>query len=185
MQAVADTTVGGDVTEEASAYKAPAELGDDLFSGIVQYGDALYQLPAPVSEFVNNGWTIQPENSDEKLAASDTGWVTLMKDNQIYKASVKNYGKSQTTINNCFVVTIESSENVKIALTIQKGISVGISEEDLLRALEGIDYDCEESELYHAYEFQVGDNTLSDYEINTKEGKVYKMRLTYQPKTLD
>lgn len=39
-----------------SAYTAPEELGDDLQSGIVEVGGDLYQLPCPLSAFLDNGW---------------------------------------------------------------------------------------------------------------------------------
>lgn len=39
-------------------YVAPTAMGDSVASGIVDIDGDLYQLPAPVSEFVDNGWKI-------------------------------------------------------------------------------------------------------------------------------
>lgn len=39
-------------------YTAPTAMGDSVASGIVDIDGDLYQLPAPVGEFVNNGWKI-------------------------------------------------------------------------------------------------------------------------------
>ena len=50
-------------TSEVLAYQAPSELGDDFTSFIVEYAGDLYQLPAPLSEFVKNGWTIDTSQS--------------------------------------------------------------------------------------------------------------------------
>ncbi len=61
-----------EVPEEIAAYQAPTELGDDLLSYRVELDGALYQLPCPVSALLENGWTIDENNSDEAIGE---GWL--------------------------------------------------------------------------------------------------------------
>ena len=38
-----------------SNYETPAELGNDIFSGNISIDGALYRLPAPLSQLLDNG----------------------------------------------------------------------------------------------------------------------------------
>lgn len=176
--------VSGEATEEVLAYVAPSELGDDLKSAIIDFGDHLYQMPAPVSEFEKNGWKLLEDQSADQIAATDTGRITLMKDNQQVRMSVKNYGKTMTTVNNCFVVSLDRQVESKIPFTIQKGITIGMSEGDLVNSLEGMDVDKEESSNFIYYKVKIGNSSLDRYEIVVNEGIVKKMSLGYSPKNL-
>jgi hypothetical protein len=176
--------VSAEATPEVQAYAAPAELGDDLKSAIVEYDGVLYQLPAPVSEFEKNGWTIQVENSEESVDAKGNGWVTLTKNNQKLRTLTKNYGDTQTSIQNCFVTQIESSDQVKVAIMLQKSITIGMAESDFVSAIEGMEYKEEESTTYKLYEVQIGDRTTETIDVYVKDGALYKIEVDYGIKKL-
>ncbi|MBR6765510.1 MAG: hypothetical protein IKM06_03400, partial [Clostridia bacterium] len=53
------TETSNDRPEYLSKYTAPTALETDPFSEIISVDGDLYRLPAPLSEFLNNGWTIK------------------------------------------------------------------------------------------------------------------------------
>ena len=46
-------------------YVAPTELGDDIYSFNFELDGHVYTLPAPVSEFLDNGWEMHPEKTQQ------------------------------------------------------------------------------------------------------------------------
>lgn len=155
--AAAAAEVNDEPTEAVLAYEAPAELGDDPLSFIVEFAGDLYQLPAPVSSFVENGWTIKPDNSESIVSGGDSGWVTMMKDNQEFRTLAKNVDKNATVIENCFIRDVEANVNdCNVSLTVPSGITIGMSKDELLSvldSLEGIKYEenTETSEMFTYY----------------------------------
>lgn len=46
------------------SYQAPQAVGESLDSFALSYAGCLYQLPAPVSAFLDNGWTLVEDDSE-------------------------------------------------------------------------------------------------------------------------
>ncbi|MDO4345135.1 MAG: hypothetical protein Q4C50_10075 [Eubacteriales bacterium] len=186
--AAAAAEVSSDPTEEVLAYTAPTELGDDLLSFIVEYAGDLYQLPAPVSVFLENGWTLKEKDSDSVIAGKDFGWVYMMKDNQEYHSTVRNYSPNAAAIENCFVTSVESSvDSTNLPITIQKGITLGMSNEDLLAALEGEDYETDDSsDMFIYYTIEGKESSLDGIQILVKreDNAVTSIEVEYEPDTL-
>lgn len=186
--AAAAAEVTDDPTEEVLAYEAPTELGDDLLSFIVEYAGDLYQLPAPVSVFEENGWTIE-DDSDSVVAAHSSGWVYMRKDNQSYHALAENYGDSAASIRNCFVLSVESDTyTTDLPITLQKGITRDMTEAEVAAALEGVDYELDdESDTFHYYRIASEESTLDYVEIcvNVEDDLVSSIEVRYNPDTLD
>ena len=67
-----DTTKVPKVTE---AYVAPTAYSEDLMDYVFAYGDAMYKLPVPVSEFLVNGWTIKKEVNGGTIAGDGYGRI--------------------------------------------------------------------------------------------------------------
>ena len=188
--AAAASEVSDEPTEEVMSYQTPEELGDDLQSFVVEYAGDLYKLPAPVSVFEKNGWTIKEEDSDSVVSGKSFGWVYMMKDNQEYHAIARNYNANATTIRNCFVTSVKGNVNgPNLPITVQKGITVGMSKADLTSALEGSDYECdgESSDYFEYYTIEGKDSSLNKVEILLKkdEGKVTGIEVSNEPKKLD
>jgi len=134
--------VSTEVPDIVKRYKTPEKLEDDFSLFIVQYGGDYYQLPAPVSCFIANGWKIIENETEMVIAGRDNGWVTLMKDNQKLSVIAQNYTETAATIENCFVTTVESGtygNNTKIKIA--RGITIGMKESKLEQALSGVDYE--------------------------------------------
>lgn len=176
-------------TSEVLAYQAPSELGDDFTSFIVEYAGDLYQLPAPLSEFVKNGWTIDTSQSASYVAGKSYDWVYMSKDNQNYHTIVRNYSPDAAVIENCFVTDVEGNVNsTNLPITVQKGLTLGLTEAEVVSALEGVDYELEdESETFHYYNIKSPESSLDYVQIviNTEDDSVIAINVTNTPNTLD
>lgn len=184
----AASEISDEPTEEVLAYTAPTELGDDPLSFIVDYAGTLYQLPAPVSVFEENGWTIKEEDSDSIIAGKDFGWLYMMKDNQEYHTLVRNYSPDAATLRNCFVTTVEADTySTDLPITIPTGISVGMSADEALTLLEGISYETENSSSFTYYNI-VGESISREcvqIVVNDEDGVVTSIEVNHEPKSLD
>lgn len=180
----------GEVDTEVPAivgrYQAPAAMSDDFADFIVEYGGTLYQLPAPVSVFEADGWKIVEDQSELTVAGRDSGWVTMLKDNQKLRVLAANYSEKATAIQNCFITSVITDDySNKTSLVIAKGITTDISAEELESKLSGIDYEKDESSSsYINYQVAPKDTKLDRYDILVKKdtGKVYKIEVKYSPK---
>lgn len=167
-KAEAAAQVSSEPTSEVLAYTAPSELGDDPLSFVVEYAGDLYQMPAPVSVFLDNGWTLKAEDSDSVIAGKDFGWVYMMKDGQQFRSIVRNYGADATTVENCFVTSVDGNINdTDLPITIPSGVTIGMTNEDVLDALKEIKYtlDDESSDMFLYYTIESPENSLDGIEI--------------------
>lgn len=186
-QAQAEAAVSDEVTEEVKSYQAPTELGDDFTKFIVEYDGALYQMPAPVSEFEKNGWTVKEDQSDMTVKGKDFGWVSLTKNDQELRAIAQNYGDNATTIRNCFVTTVKGDDNsTDMPITVQKGITRGMAKADLEKALEGVTYKFEESDMFEYYTIEGPESSLDYVQILVRKDTsvVQAIEVSYTPKEL-
>lgn len=187
--AAAAAEVSDEVTEEVLAYQTPSELGDDLTSFIVDYAGDLYQLPAPLSVFVENGWVVDEDSSTSVVAGKGFDWVYMSKDNQNFHTIVRNYNANATVIDNCFVTSVEGSVNsVNLPITIQKGLTIGLTEDEVVAALEGVDYELDDSsEHFHYYTVKSPESSLDrvDIVVDTEDNAVITIEVSNQPKTLN
>lgn len=174
--------VSPEVPAITTAYAAPDAIGDSLSSFTASYGGVVYQLPVPVSVMVANGWKIVESDSEPTVNGHNSGWVTLMMNNQRLRVLARNYSSNATAIANCFVMDFKSETDMGIELTVAKGITIGMSEADLQAALEGEDFKKDESTSYNRYYVTPTDSSLDSYEILTRDGSVYKMEVSYSPK---
>lgn len=182
-----DVEVSDEPTPEVLAYTAPTELGDDFQSFIVEFAGDLYQLPAPVSVFLENGWTLKTDDTEMVVAGKNTGWVSMIKDNQSFRTLARNYNGNAAAIQNCFVTSIEASvHGPNLPMTVQKGICLGMSEEDLMAALEGVEYEQEGEEPYLYYNIKNEEYTTDYVQVllNTDEGKVTGLTSQYHPDSI-
>ncbi|MBE5962052.1 MAG: hypothetical protein E7256_11855 [Lachnospiraceae bacterium] len=178
--------VSDEVPEIVSKYVVPTALGDDFGRCIVEYAGNLYQLPAPVSEFEKNGWTVIKDESDSVVKAKDFGWVTMMKDNQKLSVIANNYAENATNIHNCFVTSVEGDDNgTDLPITIQKNITRGMTQADLEKALTGTEYEKEDSTSFEYYTFSCGSGVLDKVEIVVRKDDkiVQKITVSNSPKT--
>lgn len=129
-------------TPEVEQYQAPDAVTDDLMDFTVEYAGSLYQIPAPVSAFTDNGWEIEEESSDEAVKSGKYGYVTLVKGNQNLYAVVYNYGEDITAVNNCFVTAVHGDlTTTKVPIRAALGITLGMPKEAFLEAADSLDFE--------------------------------------------
>lgn len=183
--AAAAAEVSGEPTEEVLAYVAPTELGDDPLSFVVEFAGDLYQLPAPVSVFLENGWTLKTEDSDSVVAGYDFGWLYMMKDNQEFHTLARNYNRNATTIENCFVTTIEGNRyDTDLPVVLPGGAATGMTVAELEAALEGVDYTKDDSNETYVYYNITGKDEYDEYIsilVYTDEDLVSGIEVRYYP----
>lgn len=190
-QAVAEAmaAVENEPTEEVLAYTAPEELGTDPLSFVVEYAGDLYQMPAPVSAFVDNGWTLKAEDSDGVIVGKGFGWVSLIKDNQELYTTVRNYSPNAATIENCFITSVEADRNgTNLPMTIPGGVTMGMAADGVAAALEGVEYEMNDtdSDYFIYYTIESPDSTLDGLEIRVdrEENAVSGIEVEYEPDEL-
>lgn len=170
--------VSDTVTPEVQAYQTPEALGTRLDEFVVNYDEAFYRLPAPVSSFLDNGWKLDEEGSDEAIKSAKYGYVTLLKNDQKVYAVVYNYGSDATVIKNCFVTTLYGDlDTTKIRIEAADGITLGTDEEELLQKTADEPYEKREDKDngYDIYTFYV-DDRKSDYTQITVDQKLHLVR---------
>lgn len=175
----ADNSVDATVPDVVKNYKAPSSLGDDYYGTSVEVDGKLYTLPCPVSELVENGFTINEANSDMEVGSNNYGWIELRYNNQTYSTIIENYADYATVAENCFVTKFESGKNDDMfEITLPGNISKGSSEADVLKAIEDFNYEKELSETssysYTYYTIYHPDKSSYDtcYTIQVEDGVV-------------
>lgn len=149
--------------EEVGEYQTPETLTDNPAEYVISFDYALYEIPAPVSEFEKNGWKIQEEGSDAYVKAGRHGYVTLEKGDVVFYAVVKNYGDKTVPVKYTFVTTVSGDfDVVKVPISIGREITLGMSEEQMKILLGGSTYEVEEEELGSSYSFY-SDETKKNY----------------------
>ncbi|HEX3017675.1 MAG TPA: hypothetical protein VHP31_07485 [Caproicibacter sp.] len=176
-------TADTNVPDVVKNYKAPSSLSSDLYSFQVKYGGALYQLPAPVTEFIKNGWVLQTDASNTVAAQSSGIGVELRKDNQVLRTNVQNYTDKETSVKNCFVTDVMYDENqTLISIELPKGITEK-STFAQVQAAYGKPSKTEDSTSYHYYLYGSIWKQVEIY-VTKDTNKIMKIAVEYSPKTL-
>lgn len=160
------------ITPEVEAYHPPEFEGVLLQDFVIRYDGAYYRLPAPVSAFLDNGWELDKDGSDEAVKSGKYGYATLLKNKQKIYAVVYNYGTDATTIRNCFVTTLYGDlDTTKIQITVAGGITLGMGEEEFLQKAAEQPYEKTEDvdNGYDIYTFYVSEGKLDYTQITVDQ----------------
>ena len=180
--------VSGDVPAIVGQYEAPKAMSNDFADWIVDYGGKLYALPAPVSEFVDDGWVIDEKESTMVIDGRGSAWMLMRKDNQKLKIIVDNYSENATAVTNCFVGRVLSDPyDAKVPLIIAKNITIGTPEADVKSALAGEDVEESDSASYYLYDVRPTGKAVHWYEIyiSKETSSVYKIEVKHDPSFRD
>lgn len=179
--------ISRETPEEVTAYETPQKLTENPADYIVSYGREMYEIPAPVSEFVKNGWKIQEEGSDSYVKAGRHGYVTLEQEGTVLYAVVKNYSNQTVSAKHAFVTKISGDfDVVKVPITIGKGITLGMTEENMKLLLDGIPLETQKEEQGTSY-YIYTDNTKKNFiRIFTDKdlGLIREIELSNSPEQL-
>ena len=124
-------------------YKEPAALGKDFKSSVVKIEGDLYQLPAPVSAFIDKGWQITQHSGD--VVAGGNDYLYMKKDGKELDLRIVNYAEYQTTAENCAVsdVYVGSSEYEASVIvgSESNNITIGTAKNEVDTLFTGTDFD--------------------------------------------
>lgn len=181
----ADNSVDDTVPDLVKEYKAPSSLGNDFYAYTAQLEGVVYSLPCPVSVLLENGFEIDESSSDSEVGAGRNGWVDLRYNNQTLHTMVENYADYATTVENCFAVSMKSSEyGPKFDLVFPGNIKVGDKEDVVKKATAKFNCEIETSDSGYTY-YTVSDpdgSVLDNYEIVVKDGSVCTMEISNSSK---
>lgn len=151
------------VPQAAKDYAAPKELGTEITSGIVKFYGDLYQLPAPLSAFIKNGWTIENSTSDY-IAANSYSYVTIARNGVFENIAVNNHESDSIQIKHGLVEKLtflysninhllspeeikekseqltKDAEKAKNDYALPNDICLTISESELLEKINNIEF---------------------------------------------
>lgn len=150
-----------DVPEYLSEYVAPDKLSNNIFSGILSIEGDIYCLPAPLSVFLDNGWTMQSKPGF--VMSGNDEYINLIKDDKKISVTISNFAEYQTIPENCCVTRIdetvfyESDIAADIILSGNgKNITIGMSKDDMLSAFpeDHETYSGSEYDTYSYYDYE-------------------------------
>ena len=97
-----------DIPAYLLTYQAPSGLGDDLTKPIIQIDNCIYSIPAPLSLFTDNGWSIKDTEQELVLEPDKMEAIILTKENgENLRIAVKNYDTSPEPLAYCAVYQVE------------------------------------------------------------------------------
>lgn len=171
----AEDTTAYDSQDTAIADTAVSETNDDPFQFIFELEGHTYQLPCPVSELLENGFTINEENSELDIPAGSLGQIELVYNDLSYHPFVYNTTDSDDTEPGNYLLSSMSSGEITrpgYDMTIFRGITIGMSEDDLKNALEGLNVNVISSDCIF-YEVREPDgDSRTCYQILVMDGEV-------------
>ena len=156
---------------------------------IIEVDGALYQLPCPVSEFVNNGWEVVDGKSEESIEGRGSGKVTLRKNNFEFWTYVRNYDDNATAVENSFVTDFQLRDHdANVSVKIAGGVEYHMDQDEAMKILEPMGYEFEEGtiegsgyltlkyESFKKYEIYVNDGIIKDIAVvnQLKRDELYK-----------
>jgi hypothetical protein len=128
-------------------YVAPTELGDDIYSFNFELDGHVYTLPVPVSEFLDNGWEMHPEKTqqtpDDMIEEESRRYSVFLVNAQGQEMSVdyENYDyENERPLKECYAVQISPSKQdydntiPKLNIVLPKGITAESSKEEVIAA---------------------------------------------------
>lgn len=140
--------IDGTRPEILDTYMAPTELSSNPYDTTLELDGVMYQLPCPVEEFLENGWTIE-EGNDYVISPGVGEKCTLVKDDVYIRGYFRCPVKDAVTADNSMVTSLEVSfyGGEKYPLSLYGGISIGeeIAEDELITLFEDMEVDADTS----------------------------------------
>lgn len=114
------------------AYKSPDALTDNYGDYIFRLEGKMYQLPAPVSSFVDNGWTLTSYPDSIPGGDEITSGVTMKKNDLELTCTVKNFANGAVETKDAMITGIFMNGDFLdgIDFELSGGITFGMSTAD-------------------------------------------------------
>lgn len=176
----------GDLPDSVLAYEEPTDLGDNWRDFIVKLDGDLYQLPAPVAAFIDNGWVIEGDPNEMINARSTNVSTRLRLGNQTMRVLIHNYDDMAQPISNGFVTSVEFSHHFAVLpIELPGGITEDSTIEEVIAAFGEPNREPEESSSFATYRF--GPNLREEVTvvIDVETDTIHSIRLEHSPRDLD
>ncbi|MCL1989694.1 MAG: hypothetical protein FWG67_02270 [Defluviitaleaceae bacterium] len=109
-------------------------IGDSWRSFVVRFDGDVYQLPAAVTTFSENGWVIEDDATEMVNTQSAKTGVRLRKRDQVMRTTVRNYDDEVQPIAHTFVTSITFSHHDAILpIELPGGITEHSTLDEVLR----------------------------------------------------
>ncbi len=117
-----ETVINTEKPDYLTKYIEPSTLGNDLMSGRIAVGGDIYQLPAPLSAFLNHGWKLRESGV---VPAGGTKDISIERDGVWFYVYIMNLASYQTTAENCAVYKISIDSDRNVSAELPNGILLG------------------------------------------------------------
>lgn len=131
-------TVSDETPDIVAAYTAPEKSGDSFMEPYVEYFGDLYALPAPVSAFEANGWSVLDKEDVDFVEGDGLAFVDMMKENQTMRFTVYNLTQNAVTLENCFVTELKQAtyDPEVLSMKLSGNVSLGADKSQLIALAE-------------------------------------------------
>ena len=185
------TEFDGIIPDFVTKYQAPAALGKEWSDFTVRAGSKVYALPAPLEQFIEDGWT--PKNYDAQTldqlipSKASVGFfgITLIKDGKEIDVLVKNYADKGMPLRYCFVTRVSVNLGFfgdAANIDLPGGLSATSTLKDIEAAYGKPD---KINEFSHVTSHEYGDyNAMIKFEFSKDSGNLYSISYHHEPREL-
>lgn len=153
--AYAEATDTQATEETADAATGEAALSDNLFDFQIEILGEVYQFPMTYADFTAKGWTLKnEEDGNEMLGANTYGFITFQKGDLSASVDIVNLMVNEAPVTDCLAAGIEIDgvysdvDMASLGIKLAKGVTMGVSTVDDIKAAYGEPSDTYEGDLY-------------------------------------
>lgn len=156
-----------------------------IFEYSIEYAGDEYQLPADLSEFLNNGWDIPTKQLEREVNPGESMEIIMTRDDVKASCYVANLSDETATVEECYMVALHASFKVcEVDMQIENGIYYGMSEEELVEILEPYDVELKEDGNLRMYTILDPTNEKNNCAFAVHDGVVDSILVYYWPDEL-
>lgn len=160
-------------------YVAPGEMSADFKAYTVTIDNVLFAVPAPLSVLLADGWAVDDEI--EIIPGKWTEYLYLVKGEERLSVTIINPHPNAVAIANTMIYDVEvSSYNVPKKAVFAAGIEMGMTEDDLLAALEGQTYESSDYDTSRVYNMELEDDYNTSYSVWVRDGVIDQVGVSYR-----
>lgn len=142
-----------------------------LFEYSIEYAGDEYQLPADLSEFLDNGWDIPTKQLEREVNPGESMEIIMTRDDEKASCYVANLSDETATVEECYMVALHASFSIcEVDMQIENGIYYGMSEQELVELLEPYDVEVKEGNGFSTYTIFDPANERNSYFFATRDG---------------
>lgn len=168
---LSDITINADRPAYLDNYKTPTKLTDDFLSYTFKLEGALYTFPAPVSEFVKNGWEITAQAESVAAQQGISGGIRIQKNGCELTCDIRNYSDVQVCVEDTMITSFNWSTHYKdLDLELSGGIKFGMTEDEFKKVVNVSDFERHIYENSGTINYDLTEYTHHAYFQFSKEG---------------